>query len=125
MSNSKGRIRKLSDPFKKNPLNDNNYRRAKKYLELETGSRCCYSMQHKDLALGDVGMEVEHFKPKKKFPRKANAYKNLLYASRHCNNSKNDNWPNPSQRKKGLRFINPSTEMDYGVHIFEDIKSGK
>lgn len=80
-------------------------------------------MLHCDNAGGDKAMEVEHFKPKKLSP-KAHSYKNLLYCSRHCNLSKGDTWPTPTEKKLGFRFINPCEEIDYGNHIYEHIESG-
>lgn len=81
-------------------------------------------MLHCDNAGGDKAMEVEHFKPQK-FPKKAHSYKNLLYCSRHCNNSKWETWPDSEEKKLGFRFINPCEEIDYGKHIYEHIKTGR
>lgn len=115
------RIKKGKSPFKR-PLTENTYRKAKPFLKLEFGGRCCYSMLHCDVAGGDKAMDVEHFKPKK-FP-KAHSYRNLLYCSRHCNSSKGSTWPSKKERNAGFRFINPCEEIDYGVHIFEHIDTG-
>jgi hypothetical protein len=70
-------------------------------------------------------MEIDHFKPKKKFQRKVHSYSNLMLASRHCNGNKGDEWPSRKEAKQGFGFINPCEEMDYGKHIFEDIETGK
>lgn len=92
MSNLLVRVKKGKCPFKK-PLTDSTYKNAKPYLKKEFDARCCYSMLHCDLAGGDKSMEVEHFRPKKKFSKKPHAYSNLLYCSRHCNGSKWNTWP--------------------------------
>jgi hypothetical protein len=69
-------------------------------------------------------MEVDHFNPILNHPAR-NLHGNLIPASRHCNGFKSQTWPSQDQQAKGLRFINPYEEQDYGVHIFEDRKTGK
>ena len=99
------------------------YRKALKELLGETGGRCGYSMQHvRDF--GTRTMEVDHFNPTLKHPPR-NRHGNLIAASRHCNGFKSQTWPSSEKQAKGLRFINPYEEMDYGVHIVEDLKTGK
>lgn len=48
-----------------------------------------------------------------------------MLATRSCNNTKSDHWPNKEQIEKGIRFLNPYEEKDYGVHIFEDLSTGR
>jgi hypothetical protein len=64
-------------------------------------------------------MEIDHFDPSLAGPAR-NAYSNLMLATRHCNNMKRDAWPNPAQAAMGYRLLNPTKEIDYGVHLFED-----
>lgn len=64
-------------------------------------------------------MEIDHFNPTLK-RRARNAYSNLMLATRLCNNIKRDAWPAPSDIAIGARLLNPTVEMDYGEHIFED-----
>ena len=102
-----------------------NYRKkALPYLMRDFECRCAYSLIHIDNAGGERCMEVDHFKPKKKFSRRPHVYSNLMLASRHCNGSKGDEWPSKELRDKGFKFINPCKEQDYGKHIFEDIETG-
>ena len=63
-------------------------------------------------------MEIDHFNPLLKGASR-NKYANLFLASRHCNGSKSNTWPSRSARKKGIHFLNPCEEIDYGVHIVE------
>ena len=67
-------------------------------------------------------MEVDHFDPTI-HGRRRHFYRNLLPASRHCNGAKGDKWPSESDHEEGMRFLNPTEEMDYGEHIFEDPKT--
>jgi hypothetical protein len=63
-------------------------------------------------------MEIDHFNPLLKgFER--HRYENLFLATRHCNGAKSDTWPSKVARKRGIHFLNPCQELDYGVHIFE------
>lgn len=64
-------------------------------------------------------MEIDHFDPTQK-NRVVQDYFNLLLATRHCNLAKSDFWPNPRQRREGLRLLNPTRERDWGEHIVED-----
>ena len=63
-------------------------------------------------------MEVDHFNPTLRQGR--HAYVNLIPAFARCNNSKRKKWPNRALRKAGIRFLDPTKEQDYGVHIFEN-----
>ncbi len=100
---------------------ESTYRSAKPFLLSEFGGRCAYSLQHVK-RVGYKCMEVDHFNPTLRGPAR-NEYKNFLPATRHCNGSKSDTWPDHQYRKLGARFLNPTKEQDYGVHIFEDIDS--
>lgn len=64
-------------------------------------------------------MEVEHFNPQWK-KNSIQRYANLLLASRHCNGAKSSIWPSKDKREAGVYFIDPTKELDYGLHIFED-----
>lgn len=98
------------------------YRSALKNLLGESQGRCGYSMQH----VSDFGlrtMEVDHFNPTLKHPPR-NLHGNLIAASRHCNGFKSETWPSERMQQKGIRFLNPYSEGDYGVHIIEERSTG-
>jgi len=94
------------------------YRKAIPYLLRDFEGRCAYSLQHVN-RVGLKLMEVDHFNPNLRGPAR-NDYSNLLPATRHCNGAKQDTWPDAHFAKLGARFLNPTKEQDYGVHIFED-----
>lgn len=94
------------------------YRKAIPYLLRDFEGRCAYSLQHVN-RVGLKLMEVDHFNPNLRGPARNN-YSNLFPATRHCNGSKQDTWPDAHFTKLGARFLNPTKEQDYGVHIFED-----
>jgi len=98
------------------------YRKALPELLRDFQSRCAYSMQHERFAGGRLAMEVDHHDPTiREFER--NRYENLYLSTRHCNNKKRKNWPTPALKKLGIRFLDCCKEQDYGVHIFEDLKT--
>ena len=109
------RIRRKQTP----PRYYYSHRNYLKFLLLDFENRCAYSGQHLHRVGGVGGMDIDHHNPKLKHPQK-NAYSNMFLASRHCNGKKSDEWPTPTQRALGLRFLNPCEEQDYGVHLFED-----
>ena len=67
-------------------------------------------------------MEIDHHNPTLTGAAR-NRYENLFLAVRHCNNAKGDRWPSNSARRRGIRFLNPCKEMDYGEHIVEHPKT--
>ena len=114
-------VKRRSRPGKK--FNGRNYRKALKYLLNDFEGRCAYSLYHV-VHMSKSVMEVDHFNPKLKGNIK-HCYGNLMPAYRHCNSRKSNNWPTRAQQKKGIRFLNPRKEIDYGVHIFEDPRNQK
>src|SRR5258708_40289089 len=97
------------------------YRKAKPFLLNDFESRCAYSLQHVN-RVGYKCMEADHFNPNLRGPAR-NDYSNLFPATRHCNGSKSDSWPDAHFTRLGARFLNPTKEQDYGAHIFEDTTS--
>ena len=118
MSNfTKARIKRSH--FPRGQLTLHTYRKAWDCLALDFENRCAYSMQHTYRAGGQKCMEIDHFNPRKK-RAPIQEYVNLFLATRHCNGAKGNRWPGPKEVRKGLRFLNCCTELDYGAHIFED-----
>ncbi len=64
-------------------------------------------------------MQIDHFDSTLPASTR-NRYPNLMLSTGHCNNQKNRFWPTRSERRAGIRFLNPTREMDYGEHIFEN-----
>jgi len=115
----KPRVVRTHKPKRK--FTENTYRKSKPSLLQDFGQRCAYSLQHVH-RIGWTDMEVDHHNPKLTGAAR-NRYENLYPASRHCNGSKSDNWPDAKMRRSGVRFLNPCEETDYGDQIFEDSKS--
>jgi hypothetical protein len=110
------RIVRKSKPNRK--FTENTYRKAKPRLLEDFLHRCAYSLQHVD-RVGWTIIEVDHHNPTLNGAAR-NRYENLFPATRHCNGTKSNNWPSKEARRKGVRFLNPCREGDYGTQIFED-----
>jgi hypothetical protein len=79
---------------------------------------------HADDAGGPSALDVDHFNPQLK-NRYRHKFSNLMLAATHCNSKKLNNWPTTGEQRAGVRFLNPTTEKDYGPHIIEDFSTGK
>jgi hypothetical protein len=111
------RISRGSPPQGK--LTENNYRdRAREPLRRDFNDRCAYSQRH-TLYSGLRCMEIDHFDPTLKGAAR-HKYRNLMWSTRLCNNAKLRYWPSLADRRKGIRFLNPCKEWDYGLCIFEN-----
>lgn len=102
------------------PYIGNDYSNAKPYLLADFESRCAYCMIHvRTHTDGEYGFEIDHFRPRSKGGSLL-AYDNLHLSCSWCNKWKSGAWPTPSQEKRGIGFIDPCCEHDYGVHFVEN-----
>ncbi len=83
---------------------------AREALRQEFGYRCCYCGIHEARGGGPGHFEVDHFRPRSKFPALALDYGNLVYACRTCNGFKADKWPTSAQEAEGYRFLDPDRD---------------
>jgi hypothetical protein len=105
-------------------MTDSSYRRkALPFLLEDFEYRCAYSMRSLHL-VSDREREIDHFNPTSG-NRFRNHYSNLFLSSRHCNGAKSDHWPRLADRKRGIRYLNPCKEIDYGVAILENRDTGE
>lgn len=69
---------------------------------------------------GEESFEVEHFRPKSKFPQLDCVYTNLYYACRGCNGHKSETWPSKEQIGRGMEFADPCVADPYSAHLIEE-----
>ena len=98
-------------------LSDSTVGTAKQFLLRDSGGRCGYSMIH-ERECGTETIEVDHFDPRTVDGKKNHNYNNLLPAYGPCNRSKSNKWPTGEEEALGFRFLNPTVERDYGVHLY-------
>lgn len=66
--------------------------------------------------------EIDHFRPKKKYPKYINDYNNLVLACSTCNNNKRDDWPtnNPELfHNEAEGYVDPATD-EFDTVFFRD-----
>jgi 5-methylcytosine-specific restriction endonuclease McrA len=58
-----------------------------------------------------IRMTIDHYEPRRFYPKLENDYGNLMYCCDRCNTLKGDRNPSLSHRERGLRFFRP--DQDY------------
>jgi hypothetical protein len=69
---------------------------------------------------GQESFEVEHFRPRNKFPQLDCVYSNLYYACRKCNAHKSDTWPSDELMARGMQFADPCVGDPYVQDLKEE-----
>jgi len=93
-----------------------NYSSFKKYIVKDFNNRCGYCDDLDKFNGGKNNYQIDHLKPKKKFPDLEVNYNNLVYSCPFCNRAKWDKW-------KQNGFIDPCTNL-YDDHL-ERCNNGK
>jgi uncharacterized protein (TIGR02646 family) len=99
-------------------------RQYKPFLRSDFRTRCAYCERPEEYLGGEEAFEVEHFRPKSKFPQLDCVYSNLYYACRGCNAHKSETWPSEELAAHGSRFADPCQEDPYKEHLAEDADGG-
>ena len=67
--------------------------------------RCAYCLVPELLAGGPENFELDHFRPKSKFPQLENNFFNLYYSCHVCNHAKGPAWPPAELDDAGVNFM--------------------
>lgn len=86
------------------------YKKYKKLLADDFKSRCGYTNCFDFWFGGQINFQIDHFKPKSKYPELETRYSNLVYSCSYVNRAKSDDLGN---------YIDPVDE-DYNVHFYRD-----
>lgn len=86
------------------------YRRYKDSLVKDFKNRCGYTYCLDFWFGGKTNFQIDHFKPKSKFPELERNYKNLVYSCSYVNRAKSDDFGS---------YIDPVDE-DYNLHFYRD-----
>jgi hypothetical protein len=100
------------------PLTTRDYRRFRPYIRDDFSECCAYCLLHELLAGGAENFELDHFKPKARYPDLAHEYENIYNACHPCNNIKHDVWPTDELLARGYRFVD-SCHDDFSTHFTE------
>ena len=70
-----------------------NYREYRQEIRQDCLGRCVYCDLHENEMRGQTVMEIDHFRPRGKFPELVNNPHNLVWSCANCNRQKSDHWP--------------------------------
>ncbi|PWY54324.1 NinG family protein [Legionella qingyii] len=95
-----------------------NYKTYKPELRKNFNYSCGYCQTREpEIGGSKNSFQIDHYKPKSKFPDLINNYENLIYACRACNGYKSDYWPSSIWDNLLKKIIlNPRVE-DFEKHI--------
>jgi hypothetical protein len=91
----------------------------REHLRRDFLRRCAYCERTESYMGGEEAFEVEHFRPKSKFPDLICTYSNLYYACRRCNGHKSETWPSEETASRGQTFADPCAQDPYVYHLRE------
>lgn len=109
--------------IKRRELEITDWSKHKPELEEDFFGICGYCGKHFKATLCDS--QIEHFIPKKKYPKYANKYSNLILACKVCNNKKRDDWPSNDPTKSITAdgkegYIDPATD-EFDIHLEQSV----
>lgn len=107
---------------RENPPAKSNYRDYKPFLRKDFLVRCAYCERTEDYLGGEEAFEVEHLKPKSKFPDLICSYDNLYYVCRGMQRTQVGNLA-VGDSARGQRFADPCMEDPY-VHHLRELEDG-
>jgi hypothetical protein len=93
----------------------------KSFLRQDFRRQCAYCERTEAFLGGEEAFEVDHFKPRQRFPELASVYRNLYYSCRKCNLYKSSTWPSDERAKAGFVFADPCIEDPYLAHLREHL----
>lgn len=86
------------------------YNQYRACLRLEFAHRCVYCLTAESEVRPvrrHAGFEIDHFRPRARFPKLEARYSNLYWACPECNRVKAQKWPVPEEVRRGYRFVDP------------------
>lgn len=103
-----------------------NYQAYRSYLREDFLRHCAYCTIHEEELAGEDFYEIDHYRPKSKFPALINEYTNLYYCCKACNKkgAKGEHWPSDDLLNAGFRFFDPVAENAYQLHMRETASGG-
>lgn len=93
----------------------------KPFLRRDFRQQCAYCERTETFLGGEEAFEVDHFKPRRKFPELSAVYPNLYYCCRRCNLYKSSTWPAEEKIQVGFVFADPCIEDPYKAHLLENV----
>ncbi len=97
---------------------ENNYAKYRSYIREDFNECCAYCLRYEIFAGGEESFELDHYKPRSKYPELVHQYTNIYYSCHVCNQRKWSHWPSDELDSKGYRFVDTCKE-NFSTH-FED-----
>jgi uncharacterized protein (TIGR02646 family) len=94
-------IRRSSAPT----IKASDYRGFRHHVRQDFRRTCAYCLFEETWAAGLENFELDHFRPKSRFPQLALSYYNLYWSCHVCNRLKRDLWPTAELLKQGIAFV--------------------
>jgi hypothetical protein len=92
------------------------YRSFRPFVREDFLRQCAFCLLAELLAGGEEDFELDHFRPRHRFPELLNDFYNLYYACHPCNHIKSDTWPPPALEARGTSFVDLCKE-DFAAHF--------
>jgi hypothetical protein len=99
------------------------YRSFRPFVREDFSRQCAFCLLSELLAGGEENFELDHFRPRQRFPDLLNDFYNIYYSCHPCNHIKRDSWPTQALEDRGIRFVDLCKE-DFASHFSVD-KSGR
>lgn len=92
------------------------YRAFRPYVRADFSRRCAYCLMDEFLAGGEENFEMDHFRPKSRFPGLQDDFYNIYYACHPCNQMKRDCWPPDDLEARGIKIVDLCND-EFATHF--------
>ncbi len=87
------------------PVVTGGYRFFRPFVREDFVRQCAYCLLPEILAAGRENFELDHFRPRSRFPHLLNDFYNIYYACHPCNHTKRAGWPSPELEALGVSLV--------------------
>lgn len=89
----------------RSPTVKGGYNAFRPYVRADFIRQCAYCLLSEELAGGEENFELDHFRPKSRFPALLNDFFNIYYSCHPCNHTKLAYWPSAELEARGVSFV--------------------
>jgi len=87
------------------PIVSGGYRSFRTFIREDFTRQCAYCLLSELWAGGKENFELDHFRPKSRFPHLMNDFYNIYYSCHPCNQMKRDTWPPVELEGRGVTLV--------------------
>lgn len=98
------------------PSVNGGYRGFRASVRADFREHCAYCILPELLAAGEEAFELDHFRPRSRFPASETDFYNLYYACHPCNRIKHDKWPSGELEQRGVGIVDLCMD-DFATHF--------